>query len=63
MRTKTFESIVALLGDGEWHTPQELATTTRYPDQWIDELRRESLVEVEEQHGQTRVRLAVAVPA
>jgi hypothetical protein len=63
MRTRTFDAIVELLGDGEWHTSQELAASTRYPDRWIDELRRESLVEVDEQDGHTRVRLAVAAAA
>jgi hypothetical protein len=57
MRTKTFDAIVELLRDREWHTVAELATRTWYPDHWVRQLRRESLVEVDEQHGQTLVRL------
>jgi hypothetical protein len=57
MRTKTFDSIVELLRDREWHTPDELATRTRYPDHWIAQLHRESLLDVEEHHGRTVVRL------
>jgi hypothetical protein len=63
MRTRTFDAIVTLLADGEWHTPDELATETRYPERWIEELSRESLVEVEAQHGQVRVRLRVEAAA
>jgi hypothetical protein len=52
----SFDAIVELLRDREWQTPDELASKTRYADQWIRELRRESVLEVDEQDGRTLVR-------
>jgi hypothetical protein len=60
MRTRTFESIIELLADRRWHTENELAEKTRYPSHWIDELRRESLLETDERDGQIVVRLRTA---
>jgi hypothetical protein len=57
MRTKTFDAIVELLRDRQWHTSDELGTKTRYPQQWIDQLRRESLLEIDDRQGQVLVRL------
>ncbi|HEY7179213.1 MAG TPA: hypothetical protein VH305_08565 [Gaiella sp.] len=63
MRTKTFDAILELLADRRWHTENELAERTRYPDHWIDELRRESALEIEERDGQTLIRLRAGVAA
>jgi hypothetical protein len=41
----------------------ELAETTRYPDHWIDELRRESVLGIDERDGQTLIRLRAGVAA
>ena len=57
MRTKTFDSIVELLGDTQWHARGEIAERTRYADEWIAQLRREAIVETDEKDGQTLVRL------
>jgi len=57
MRTKTFDSIVALLGDLQWHSALEVEERTRYADLWIDELRRESLLDTDERDGELLVRL------
>lgn len=61
MRTKTFDSIVELLHDREWHVASELGQKTRYPDQWIETLRRESVLEVADRDGQRLVRLRTDV--
>jgi hypothetical protein len=34
----TFERVLDLLSDGEWHTKAELAEITRYPQHWVREL-------------------------
>jgi hypothetical protein len=61
MRTKTFDSIVELLHDREWHVASELAEKTRYPDQWIETLWRESVLEIADRDGQRLVRLRTDV--
>lgn len=61
MRTKTFDSIVELLRDTQWHSRGEVAEKTRYADEWIAQLRREAIVETEEMDGQTLVRLRADV--
>jgi len=42
-RVTTFERVVSVLADREWHTRQELAELTPYPDWWLDELRHEQI--------------------
>ncbi len=37
----TYERIIELLGDGEWHPVDDLRLVTRYPDEWVRELRHE----------------------
>ena len=46
----TYERVVNILADGAWHRFEELRTVSRYPDRWLDELRRDGL-EVEEVNG------------
>ena len=57
MRTRTFNSIVELLGDRRWHTADEVGRKTHYPREWIDALKHESLLDIEEHEGQLMVRL------
>jgi hypothetical protein len=52
----TFERIVAVLSDREWHSREELAELTPYPEWWLEELRHEQL-EVVEDAERERVRL------
>jgi len=61
VRTKTFDSIVEVLHDRQWHSRSEVAEKTPYADEWIDELRRESVVETDERDGQMVVRLRADV--
>jgi hypothetical protein len=42
-RVTTFERVVSVLSDREWHTREELAELTPYPDWWLDELQHERI--------------------
>jgi hypothetical protein len=49
MRTqRTFKAIVDALRDGAWHEVADIEAATRYPGEWVDELRAEGVVEVRE---------------
>ena len=37
-KVTTFERVFSVLADREWHTRQEIAELTPYPDWWLDEL-------------------------
>ena len=43
---RTYESIVRLLKDGGWRTVDDLRDVTSFPDDWIDELKAEGILEV-----------------
>jgi hypothetical protein len=45
---RTFESIVRVLDDGAWHTVVDLQDVTSYPSEWVDELRAEGVLDVDE---------------
>ena len=62
MRTKTYDAIVGLLEDRQWHRLSEVAAMTRYADAWIIELQRESVVETGELDGELVVRLRSHAP-
>ena len=62
MRTRTFNSIVELLEDRQWHRASEIAEKTRYASEWIIELQRESVVETGELDGELVVRLRSDAP-
>jgi hypothetical protein len=34
----TYARVLALLGDGEWHTEDELGEVAYFPRKWIEEL-------------------------
>ena len=53
----TYEKLLAALGDGEWHAKHELAELTVFPEEWLEELRREGHAVVEDEEGQVLVRL------
>jgi hypothetical protein len=57
VRTRTYNAIVGLLEDRQWHAASEVAEKTRYADEWINELQRESVVEKDVRNGETVVRL------
>jgi hypothetical protein len=40
-RELTFPAVMNLLGDGEWHADDELASVTTFPQEWLQELERE----------------------
>jgi hypothetical protein len=49
MRPKrTFDAIVRVLGDGAWHTVDDLKDATNYPGEWVEELEAEGVVDVTE---------------
>lgn len=54
---RTFEAIVALLKDGRWHAPDDLRAATQFPHHWVEELRAEGLLDVEQTGGSVLVRL------
>jgi len=45
---RTFEAILEVLRDGAWHSLEDVSAATRYPGDWVTELRAEGVVEVEE---------------
>ena len=54
---RTFEAIVALLKDGCWHALDDLRAATQFPQHWVEELRAEGLLDVEQREGSVLVRL------
>jgi hypothetical protein len=62
VRTRTFNTIVDLLEDRRWHPASEIARKTRYADEWIIALQRESIVETGESNGELVVRLRSDAP-
>ena len=45
---QTFEAILEVLRDGAWHTLDDVSAATRYPADWVSELRSEGVVDVRE---------------
>ena len=43
LRLSTFDRIVAVLADREWHTLGELTAVTPYAEWWLEELRHDHL--------------------
>jgi hypothetical protein len=48
VRTETFDAVIAVLRDGAWHSIDDLREATRFPEDWVDELRAEGLLDVDE---------------
>ena len=54
---KTYEAIVRVLEDGEWHDLDELAEVSSFPEHWARQLSSEGVVLLTENAGTQKVRL------
>ena len=54
-RHKVYDSIVERLADYGWHDVRELDELTRYPEHWLNELRRDPKFDVD--GAKSRLRL------
>jgi hypothetical protein len=60
-QTTTYERIMQLLSDGDWHRAEELGAISAYPQEWVKELTHEPVAVVERDPEQgTVVRLVAA---
>lgn len=48
IRRRTYDAIMEVLRDGAWHEIDDVGAATRFPDDWVDTLRSEGLVEITE---------------
>jgi hypothetical protein len=53
----TYDRVLQLLADREWHPTRDLIAVSNYPREWIRELQRRNLIEVLSFSGDVRVRL------
>ena len=53
----TFQAITRVLDDGSWHALDDLRAATSWPDEWVQELEAEGLIETRQQVGSVLVRL------
>ena len=56
MRTKVYDSIVNWLGDHRWHEISGLERVTRFPQEWLAELKRDPSFEVDAKKHRLRLR-------
>jgi hypothetical protein len=56
-RETTYERVRQLLGDGEWHSEDELAEVAYFPRKWIEELRASGEPVTTVENGSLRLRL------
>jgi hypothetical protein len=54
-RTSVYDSIVEWLADRDWHEIRDLERLTRFPDDWLKELRRDPAFDVDAQRGKIRL--------
>ena len=47
----TYDRVKGMLSDGRWHTVEELREISYFPERWIEELRKDGLEVVEDEHG------------
>lgn len=40
-RIRTYDRLVEILNDGQWHSDEELAVVATFPEAWLDEVERE----------------------
>jgi hypothetical protein len=60
-QTTTYERILQLLADGDWHREEELGAVSAYPHEWVKELSHGHVAVVERDPEQgTVVRLVAA---
>jgi hypothetical protein len=57
MQATTFDTITRMLDDGSWRALADLRDVTSLPDEWVEELQAEGLIETREQVGNVLVRL------
>jgi hypothetical protein len=55
--TTTYEQVLQLLADGEWHTEDELAEISYFPREWIRELKASGEHVTTVENGKLRLRL------
>jgi len=53
----TWDRVVDLLSDGDWHTEEELEKVAHFPDYWIRELEESGYSLQRSANGHTQVRL------
>jgi hypothetical protein len=56
----TFERVLQVLADGEWHTEGELAEVSYFPREWINELKVSGYPLATAENGCLRTRLTSA---
>ena len=56
-RTTTYAQLMQILGDGGWHSADELTAVTQFPQAWVDELRQEGHQVSTDEIGRPVVRL------
>ncbi len=49
----TYDRVKGVLADGRWHTLEELREISYFPERWLEELRRDGLEVVEDEHEGT----------
>jgi hypothetical protein len=59
-RRSTYDRVVELLSDGDWHCEPELLRVSAFPAHWVTELAREGHEVKETEDGGRLVRLATA---
>jgi len=58
----TWERVLGLLSDGDWHSEEELQEVAYFPDHWIRELENSGYFLEERSTGRLRVRLLATPP-
>ena len=46
----TYQRVKDVLADGDWHTVDELREVSSFPERWIEELRKDGLEIVRDEH-------------
>ena len=54
----TFDRVLELLADGEWHTEKELEEVSYFPREWVKELDASGYPVTTVENGGLRLRLA-----
>jgi hypothetical protein len=53
----TYAQLMRILGDGDWHSADELTAVTHFPHHWVDELRHDGHQVATDESGRPLVRL------
>ena len=46
----TYQRVKNVLADGEWHSMDELKEVCSFPERWVEELRKDGLEVMEDEH-------------